>query len=329
MIKVKFIAKSTSPKNISSRQIGDVLFVMDPSCSDYDWLVVYDEMPRGNCGSIHRGEEVLACPSVQTILVTSEPPNIKIYPRCYTHQFGYVLTTHMDDTLPHPGRRLSCGALLHFSGHAWEEIQSEPIYEKTHLISSVCSAKQMKHTEHFNRFSLTKFLSENLQDFSWYGRGVAPLKQKYDALNSFKYHVAVENYISAYHWTDKIIDPILSHCLTFYAGDPVLGEFLPPDSFIPIPLDDHQKALDIIKQSIENNEYEKRLPAILKARHLLVTQYNTFHRIIDVIKNHPSREQSKTMKNVIVERHALRKNPLNLISEGWDIARAKWKMASK
>ena len=45
-------------------------FTLDHACRDYDWLVVYDEMP---C------EEKLCCPWQHTILATQEPVSVKSY----------------------------------------------------------------------------------------------------------------------------------------------------------------------------------------------------------------------------------------------------------
>lgn len=299
------------------------LFIFDPSCREYDWFVLYDDMPRRDCGTIHKEVEKLCCPKSHTILITQEPPSIKIYPRCYTHQFGYVLSTHLADSLSHPALKLSCGALHPYNGRSWKENLSMTVYDKTELLSTVCSAKQMKHTEHHSRYVLTKYISEHLPEMHWFGRGVRPLENKYDVLDSYKYHIAIENYIHPYHWTDKIIDPLLSHCLTFYAGDPKLGEFLPPESFIPIPLHDPEVALGIIREAIENNEYEKRLPAIMEARRLLVTKYNTLQRVTDIIHEHKDLPGQEKGGSVLKGRHALRKNPFNLISEAVDNLRYK------
>lgn len=325
MIKIKYITCGTCRTTSDCFLHDDCLFDTNPFCREYDWFVLYDDMPREDCGSIVREIESLACPASHTILITQEPPSIKIYPRCFTGQFGYVLTTQLQDTLPHPRAWLSCGALHPQNGRSWEEDKRMLCYEKTQLLSTVCSAKKMKHTEHFARFSLTRYLAQHLPEMHWYGRGVLPLENKFEALDSYKYHIAVENYLHPYHWTDKIIDPLLSHCLTFYAGDPRLAEFLPPESFIPIPLDDFSLALRIIREAIDNNEYEKRLPAILEARRLLVEKYNTRQRVVDIIHRHQDSSLRDCTSGCIAGRHALRRNLWNLCGEAMELLRYKWR----
>ena len=200
-----------------------------------------------------------------------------------------------------------------------------PDYEKTEGISIVCSAKQQTHTLHRSRYNLVKYLSENLPQMDWYGYGVRDLKKKSDVLSTYRYHIGIENYNAPYHWTDKISDPILGLCLTFYHGDPRLEEVFPAESFIRIPIDDPVEACRIIREAMENGEYEKRLPAIREARRRLIERNNFFSRVAALIaeKNEqpvaPMPEKPVQLKG----RHRLRRNFFNLLAEGWMLLRAK------
>ena len=297
----------------------DTVAIHDAECRDYDWLVVYDDMPRRDSGTIRREVERLACPKERTILVTAEPPTIKLYPECYTRQFGYVLTTHDYCYLPHRNYRLGRGVLRWVTGYTRDELLSEPAYEKTKLISTCCSNKMMKHTQHFNRHRLTSYIAERLPELDWYGWGVIPLHRKYESLNAYKYHIAVENYIHPHHWSDKISDPILGMCLTFYAGDPNIHEALPEGCLIPIPIDDPGATLEIIQKAIRDNEYEKRLPAIREARRLIVSKYNIYSQVAEIIRNHTP--GPGVAGGCIKGRHSLRRNPLNALEEAVKLLR--------
>lgn len=325
MIRIKYIGRGMF-EGAPSSTVGDCVFIYDSACQEYDWLVVYDEFPKEDVGSLVGQAEPLACPREHTILVTSEPPSIKIYPRCYTSQFGHVITTHLPKYLPHPHHHIGAGALMWMAGYPYGEVISEPDYEKTRQLSTVCSGKVQKHTMHYARFSLTKYLSEHLPELEWFGRGVRPLENKYDALNSYRYHIAVENHIEAYHWTDKISDPLLGLCLTFYAGDPKLSEVLPADCFIPIPVDDPPRALEIIRTAMANNEYEKRLPAIREARHLLATRYNFWQQVMQVVhENQDAPTAPVTKQQWLCGRHRLRRNPLNALGEFLQLCRFRFR----
>ncbi len=306
---------------------GDCIFRHDANCTEYDWCVVYDDFPRGTTGTISAETEPLACPPEQTILVTAEPPSIKIYPRCYTHQFGYVLTSLEPQFIPHPNHRIGHGCLHWMANYPLEEVLSMPDYEKSKCLSTVCSAKQQKHTLHYKRYRLVHYLSQHLDNMDWYGYGVKPLPMKYESLSPYRYHIAAENYIAPHHWSDKISDPLLGLCLTFYAGDPRLSDVLPAESFIPIPIDDPPRALEIIREAIANNEYEKRLPAIREARRLVVERYNYFAQIVELIHEHHAKGGSNYHPRLaggkLMGRHTLRRNPIHAISEFVDICRYK------
>ena len=216
----------------------------------YDWLVAYDEMPKRDSGTFKRGSETLECPFERTLFVSQEPVCVKHYGREFVRQFGHYLTTREPEAENHPRHHHGRGYYLSYYGVPLENVGDIDIASKVNLISTVCSSKQMKHTSHNRRYALISHLSQTIPGFEWYGRGVKPLNKKYESLDTYKYHVAVENYIGRGHCTEKLIDSILGECLTFYAGDPDVGTWLPEESFVPIPLDDVCEAERIIKASI-------------------------------------------------------------------------------
>ncbi len=326
MKKVKMMMKGGG--RVWQMEWDDVLFVYDPACRDYDWALVYDEIPGGNVGSIVGEREPLACPQENTILVTCEPPTIKLYSQPYVRQFGYVLSTHLPRYLAHPHRVHAPGCLMWMADYSLFEVRSLPEFEKSKVLSTVCSTKQQKHTLHNERYEVTRYLSQHLPELDWYGRGVRDLPKKCEALSPYRYHLAAENYIAPHHWTDKISDPILGLCLTFYAGDPRLDEDFPAESFIPVPLADREATLAIIRETIRNNEYEKRLPALREARRLLVQKYNIYSQVARLVKEetaarHAAGEPELKAGGCLCGRHRLRRNPLFAIEEGVSTLRHK------
>jgi hypothetical protein len=285
-------------------------FVHARSCKDYDWLVVFDEMP---------GNEMVCCHKEQTILCTWEPVTIKSYSRAYVSQFGHLLTNRPFAAEKHPGYRLGRGYFPSYTRRGIHEDIGFVPPEKKFLISTVCSAKNMRHTDHNKRLKLISGVKSRLPELDWYGRGVKPIKEKSDALNAYKYHIAVENHIAPYHWSEKISDALISECLPFYAGDPNLGEVLPPESFIPIPIDDPEKASEIIKAAISNDEYSRRLPAIKEARRLIHEKYNFYAQVISLIEDSSGLDSSVGRKNwMLYSRKNIRlRHPMALLEEGW------------
>ena len=299
----------------AATRMGRYEFVYDPGCEEYDWLVVYDELPVA-C-------ETLRCPPERTILCTWEPVSIKSYSKAYTRQFGHLLTNRPPEAERHPGYHLGRGYFLWFVRNFPKRGEILP---KPNVISAVCSAKQMRHTKHYARFRLVSELARAIPEMDWFGKGVKPLARKDDALLPYKYHVAIENHIGARHWTEKFADAILCECLPLYAGDPAIAEIFPADCFIPIPIDDPDEAVRIVRAAIANDEYAKRREAILEAKRLILAKYNFWHQVIEVVEEVPSPEavgrpfpRSSTPRSRIYARKELRKHSLSAaLEDGWD-----------
>ena len=304
------------------------VFTFDPSCDGYDWLVVFDELPFDDRGTYRNGCEPLACPPDHTILCTWEPVSIKSYSRAYTRQFRHLLTNRPPEAERHPGYRLGRGYFPAFHGHGPKEIFAIP--PKTRLVSAVCSAKQMRHSKHFARFRLVSELAKAVPEMDWFGHGVRPIGRKFEALDAYRYHVAVENHIGVHHWTEKFSDAILCECLPFYAGDPAIGEIFPAESFIPIPIDDPAEAVRIVKEAIAAGEYEKRREAVLAAKRLILEKYNFADQVIEVIcesgdSSRSTRRDTATAGRFIYSRRALRwRSPSAVIEDLlWHVRRMK------
>ncbi len=318
-IKIKLVTRGVN-KTPGSFTYGDAVFISDSHCSDYDWYVVYDELPNCDAGNFCHGRERLACPRERTMLLTVEPTSIKRYSPAYTRQFGHLLTNRPPEAEKHPHYHFGEGYFKWFYGKPYGEIVRQSLPAKDRVLSVICSAKQMAHTQHAARFNLIQSVCAALPECDWYGHGVKPLTHKYEALDRYKYSLAIENHISPGHWSEKIADVLLAEALPFYAGDPNLEKILPPQSFIRIPIENPSEAIRIIKEAIANNEYEKRLPAIREAKQLLLTKYNIYAQILRVIhevENQAIAPCNSHQPAYLYNRHRLRLNPLVALSDGW------------
>lgn len=288
---------------------GGYFFTRDRACEDYDWLVVFDEMPVSSVD--------LRCPREQTILCTWEPVSIKSYSKAYTRQFGHLLSNRPPSAERHPHYHLGRGYYRWFLGRSYEQAVSTIIPPKSKLISVACSSKRMKSTLHNLRFQLIERLAGEIPNLEWFGHGIRGFDEKYEVLDPYKYHVAVENYIGVHHWTEKIADAWLSECLPFYAGDPDLASIFPPESFIPIPIDNPSEAVRIVRESLAAGEYEKRREAVLEAKRLILTKYNFWAQIVEVIKASDGQRVTKEseMPVRIYARRELRRHSLAAVTE--------------
>lgn len=288
------------------------VFTPDTACADYDWLVVFDDLKR---------DETVTCPKERTILATWEPVSIKNYCTAFTRQFGHLLTNRPREAENHPHYHLGRGYFPWYNSRSYAENRAFVIPPKTKTVAAVCSAKAMKWTKHGQRIQLLKKMVAEIPGAEWYGHGVHEFKNKCDLMDTYRYHVALENHIGPHYWTEKIADAYLCECLPFYAGAPDLAEDFPADSFIPIPVDDPDAAIRIMKEAIAADEWSKRLPAIRAAKEKLFAEYNFWAQVIKVIE--AARDQRVTpvdpaRPHVLRSRKWLRRHTLSAnLQDGW------------
>ena len=305
-------------------------FIFDSACRAYDWLVVNNEVPSHGGSGRGVGFEDLACPPAHTMLTTTEPSSIKIYGRAYTGQFGCVLTSQEEWALPHRDRIFSQPALHWFYGvgtsreTAFDEMIAHPPVDKTRPLSMVYSGKRQWHTLHRRRHNFMQHMIVAFPDIDLYGRGATPLDDKAEALDPYRYHIAIENFIGEHHWTEKLADAFLGLTLPFYCGCPNAADYFPPDSFIPIDIDKPEEAVRIITRAIQRNEYERRLPSLHKARRLVLYEYNFFAVVAREIRKRHDPSLGSSGNATIYSRHALRKRtPGNALRDGYEKTRAR------
>jgi hypothetical protein len=156
------------------------------------------------------------------------------------------------------------------------------------IMSTVLSSKY-KDPGHIKRIDFVKFLdSKSDIDVHVFGdnkwsyknyRGDLPYHAKDLSLLPYKYCFNVENHSIENYFTEKIVDGILSECLVFYHGCPNIRQFLPKDSFVWLELSNFDSDYELIKNSIRENLWEKRLSSIKEAKKLILDTYQFFPRL--------------------------------------------------
>ncbi|HBG18990.1 MAG TPA: hypothetical protein DDY32_06855 [Desulfobulbaceae bacterium] len=297
-------------------QWGECLFDFDVDCRDYDWLVVYQDLPRDDTFFT---EEKLACPKEKTLLITGEPSTITVFGTDYLRQFGCILTFQEPWAMRHPNVIFHHPGLMWHYGLPFDEgefitldmLAASPPPEKTKIISTVCSQRTGNVTLHSTRVDFTWRLKDELSELDIYGHGVNPMNDKAEALDAYMFHIAVENHVYDHHLTEKLPDAFLGYTLPFYHGAPNAADYFPKESFIPIDINDYERSRDIIKSHLANNEYMDRLPYIVEARRRVLEEQNLFAIVSNKIITQNREIQSSTMGCVIRNRSTMRlKNPL-------------------
>ncbi|MGB0767790.1 MAG: glycosyltransferase family 10 domain-containing protein, partial [Phycisphaeraceae bacterium] len=259
-------------------QWGRCRFVFHDDADRYDWLVAYDEVPPDGVR--------LACPREHTLQVITEPATIKVYSRAYLAQFAHVLTSQEPYAAPHSGVIRSQPALLWYYGvplgegskhpRPYNDLVAGPSTLKDRAIATVCSNKRMGHTLHRLRYDFTQAAKAALPELDVFGRGVRAINDKAEAMDRYRYHLAIENHLAPHHITEKLTDSFLAGTLPFYFGAPNAGDYFPTDSFIPIDIRRPDEAIATIRRAIDDDAYTQRLDAIKEARRRTLEEHNLF-----------------------------------------------------
>ncbi len=336
-INIKFMAKThaeqdpqlwTSLLPGTGQRWGDCIFTFDMDARDYDWLVVYEGLPMLPDDRQVNRIEPLACPKDKTLFITTEPASIRVEGPNYLKQYGHVLSVKPADVMKHSHQIFETPPLRWFYGRplggqpgdyiSYDEFAARGPLPKTKILSTVCSNKQMSHTVHSQRYNFTMEMKERLGDiFDVYGRGINPIDRKDEAMDEYRYTLAIENHHAAGHWTEKLSDAWLANCLPFYYGDPEYASIFPAEAAIAIDIFKMDEAERIIRNAITNGEYEKRLPAIMEARRLVLEKYNLIAVIVKTVERLESQTSGSMEQNAeILGRHIFRrKHPLLALSD--------------
>jgi len=329
-IRIKFVgrAASESVPEVWLRQLPGgnphyrgCTFLFDLDEPDYDWLIVYDDLPAKEGERFSSRSIELACPRAHTMLITMEPSSIKLYGSAFLKQFGAIISSQEPEVLDHPGHIHSQAGLRWYYGLGrnhmltYDGMTKHPPLEKTRDISTVCSNKRQRHTLHNLRYDFTQELKGLLPDLDVFGHGVRDMDDKAEALSPYRYHVAVENHLGEHHITEKLPDCFLACCLPFYFGAPNAADYYPKDSFIPIDIRDAQGTAQIIRTAIANKEWEKRLPAILEARRLAMEEHGLFALVAREVMRLNTLSYAPDRGTLMSRRAARKANPMASIPD--------------
>lgn len=191
----------------------------------------------------------------------------------------------------------------------YSEFKTMGNIKKDKIISTICSSKYFD-PGHIKRIDFIKFIEskndsnvqihmynhDNYHNFNHY-KGPHPSGNKDVAILPYKYYFMMENNAEKNFITEKIWEPLLCECLCFYWGCPNITDWINPETFILLDINDFEKSYDIMKSAIENDEWSKRIDAIRLEKQKVLDYYNFFPTLERIIKNefkfnyHPSDDQ--------------------------------------
>jgi hypothetical protein len=210
--------------------------------------------------------------------------------------FSKVLTHHLPSD--NPKYAVSHPAVCWHVNRTFDQLVSSEIPTKSKTISWIAGeAKDLPG--HIKRWDLlNRIRQENTLDIDLFGRAVRYIEDKWDGLSPYKYSLAIENSSSPDYWTEKISDCFLAWTIPIYYGCTNLEDYFPQESFIRINIDRPEESVQRIKSIIKNDDWEKRMPAIEKARKLVLDKYQLFPHLSNLIVSQP--EQTATKSSITI-----------------------------
>ena len=273
-----------TPGHQLTSQDGRYQFYLDDSMNEADFWVVQ--------GKGVRDVQTCRVAPENTILLTTEPRSVLVYPQRYIDQFGLVVSCQQQ--MRHRNVLYGPAILPWFVGYKpappsagipytfsqdYDSLSKPAAVEKTRLISVITSNKAFTRG-HLDRIKFVEKLKQHFGDqIDIFGRGFRPFDDKWDVLHPYKYHIAIENSSEPYYWTEKISDCYLAGTFPLYHGCTNLSDYFEPSSFVPIDIRQPERAIDIIRQTIESGRYETSLPVLDAMKQRVLGEYNMFEYV--------------------------------------------------
>ena len=202
--------------------------------------------------------------------------------RILASEFEKILThdEKLLDTLPNAMLYNACANTMCYGGDDPLRWNDEKYKEKCRLISMVVSGKEFTPL-HLKRNALAKQLVGRVDLFGNFVNNY--IKYKSAALDTYCYHIALENEQNQYYFTEKIMDCFISMTMPLYLGAEAIGEFFNLDGIIILTeedISDLERFNRILTQCTPQN-YIERLPAIIDNYHRSLRYLNNHNRLYE------------------------------------------------
>jgi hypothetical protein len=139
-------------------------------------------------------------------------------------------------------------------GGCWIDVNDRKVeHEKSKLVSIITSGKR-NVPDHFKRHEIIE-RHKNIIDVM--GRGYNPIDPISKGLIDYMFHIAMENQSRDYHFSEKIINPIMVGTIPIYYGMPSIGNYFDTRGII---LFNDVSEIDDILKTLDRNLYIDMLP---------------------------------------------------------------------
>ena len=280
-----------TPQNDGVWKNVEFTFEDIPKC---DYLIVFN---------YPKEEIVVDCPRKNVWLVAGEPPDIsqRFCKKSYVH-FTRVYSQHatsFKNQVPvfrpvwwHVSRDINF----------LRSLRPLDKNDKENEVSTITSSLSNKEG-HYKRLKFLDYIKSVGFNFDYFGRGSNPIEDKFDALYPYKYSIAIENSFHKNYWTEKIADCFLSWTMPIYQGASNITSIFPKESMILIDVNKPEKSIEMIRDAIKNQLWEKSLKHIEEARNLVLDKWQMFPFLWQEIYNNQLSNQPLHQEEIRIPRY--------------------------
>lgn len=242
-------------------------------------------------------------PRDRLIFVATEPPEIRKYNLDTLNAYGLVVGASFPGISALPNFRKLTGLLPWLlGGNAPKDGEMAPFRERLGSLAepeenrlTVIMSMKARTPDQIQRIKLVEYLASKFSDLAIFGVGHNPVEDKAKVLTQFRYHLAVENSSHPGYWMEKLADPILTRCFTFYGGHRSYAEDFPGNGIHLIDPYQPEKVYRVISQAMEIGAWEKAAEDRNRHKERVLSEHS-FHRKISAIiaSLPPSRSRQST-----------------------------------
>jgi len=277
---------------------GDYYFDVNNDSKECDIWVVHE--------SIDKKEKVKCAPENIFLITSEEKQQVSSYSKDYLEQFGAVITSRDDIEHHHVIRTFYLSPWR--VKKTYDEILSS-IPGKEQDFSAIIS-NNVSTVGHLKRYAFVNKLKGHFKDkLIWFGKGEKEIQDKWEALKSFKYSLALENCSVPFYFTEKIMDCFCASTMPIYWGCPEIADYFPEKSMIIIDIDDYKKSILEIEKAIDGSAYEENFNSIVEARDLVLNKYQFIPALVNILESLDISCQYKKQVLKLVPKEAFQKQP--------------------
>jgi len=143
---------------------------------------------------------------------------------------------------------------------------------KNFKLSNVMSKKNFLHGHQLRH--KVKEIVKKQRNFELFFPESIPTNQKYKLFEDTMFHIAIENTRNHNYISEKILDCFMSYTLPIYWGCPNIGDYFNTEGII---LFENEEQLENILDNLDENQYKKRIDAIIENYNIAHSKYAFWH----------------------------------------------------